>query len=395
MALTDGAPSPDLFRRWAGIAELAGAMERRVWVRAGAKSAVFPNLYCLLVGPPGTGKFIIEDVRGHWSEVVEPGTKVPAFRVAPDSMTKASLMDTIAKAKNTRITPSGPPYSYHSLLIAAEEFGVLVPDYEPTYIHSINSIFNNKAVHEESRRTGSVRELKIENPQVTILGGATPNYLADTFPEQAWTTGLARRILMVYAEDPPKKDLFYEPELHPEARGALLEKLGLVSQLYGQCKWEPSAAEHIAGWDRDDCPPKPTHSKLEHYNRSRTLQAMKLSVISCVSRTGKLVIGLPDVKRAIAWLIEIERLMPDIFRSMVGKSDAQVLEELHLFVETLWRKNKQQGVSGAMIEKFLSARVPSEKIERLRMVAERADMIARVAGTQDLFVPRPKHEHAE
>lgn len=399
MDLTAGEPSPDLFRRWSAISLVAGALERRVWVMAGRKTA-FANLYVLLVGPPGTGKNIISTVRQLWRETPEPGTKVKAFRVAPNNMTKASLLDTLAKAKQVRLRPEGPPLTYHSLLIAAAEFGVLLPDYDRAYIHTLNEIFDNPTVpFEESRRTGAVRDLKIELPQLNIIGGAQPSYLADTFPPEAWSTGLARRLIMVYCPEPPEQELFYDPELSEDLQSHLIHRLSQMSAMYGQMRWRQDAAAHIAAWHgvpgqaspRKDSAPK--HSKLVHYNNSRTLLAQKLAIVSAVARTGELVIELDDVKRALNWLLEAERLMPDIFREMIGKSDSQVIEELHYAITAMWSKNKQRPVNTSFMWNFLQQRVPSDKVGRIIETAERANIIARVGGAQDLWVPRPRHEH--
>jgi hypothetical protein len=54
---------------------------------------------------------------------------------------------------------------------------------------------------------------------------------------------------------------------------------------------------------------------------------------------------------------------------------------------------KQKPVNGEDIMRFLMTRVPSEKAEKILALAERANVIARVAGTQDLWVPRPKWGH--
>lgn len=392
MALTEGVPSPEIFRRWSAIAAVAGALERRVWVRTGQKTA-FANLYTLLVAPPAVGKYVIEEVRQLWTETREPDSKLAAFHVAPDNMTKASLMDTLAKAKAIRLVPAGPALTYHSLLIAAEEFQVLLPVFDQEYIGALNSIYNNKTRHEEARRHGPARELSIDFPQLNILGGAQPSYFVSTFPEEAWTTGFARRIIMVYAGDAPFQELFYDPEIEQGLRKQILAKLAHISQLYGPMLWTPAAAEGIASWHKKGGPPAPTHSKLVHYNRARSLHATKLAMISAISRTGALIIDTLDVSRAISWLVEAERLMPDIFREMIGKSDSQVIEEMHYFVQATWARQKQKAVLGADIMRFLLTRVPSDKAEKIMMMSEKADVIARVAGTNDLYVPRPRYDH--
>lgn len=392
MALTEGVPSPEIFRRWSAIAAVAGALERRVWVRTGQKTA-FANLYTLLVAPPAVGKFVIEEVRQLWTETLEPDSKLTAFKVAPDNMTKASLMDTLAKAKAIRLIPAGPALTYHSLLIAAEEFQVLLPVFDQEYIGALNSIYNNKTRHEEARRHGPARELVIDFPQLNILGGAQPSYFVSTFPEEAWTTGFARRIIMVYAGDAPFQELFYDPVIELGLRKQILAKLAHFSQLYGAMLWTPPAAEAIGAWHKKGGPPAPTHSKLVHYNRARSLHATKLAMISAISRTGSLIIDTIDVSRAISWLVEAEKLMPDIFREMIGKSDSQVIEEMHYFVQATWARQKQKPVLGADIMRFLLTRVPSDKAEKIMMMSEKADVIARVAGTNDLYVPRPRYDH--
>lgn len=396
--LVDGVVSPDLFKLWSGIGLVAGALERRVWAKVGDFST-YPNLYLLLVAPPGVGKQVIETVQMLWSETSEPGTSSsPAFHVAPDSVTKAALIDVLAESRRSFLPPAGAMLTYHSLLVAAEEFGVLLPAYDQEFIANLNKIFNNSEMpYRERRRTGNVRKLEIEKAQLNILAGVAPSYFVGTFPEEAWSTGFARRIIMVYSSETPFRELFQSSPDLTQVRSHLLYRLSHLAGLWGQMKWTQPAADLLAEWHRAGGGkgglPIPTHSKLEHYSRSRTMHAIKLTIVSAVSRTGQLVIELADVRRAIAWLLEAEVLMPDIFRAMQGKSDSQVIEEMHYYVQAQWARDRKGTVSGDSIRRFLISRVPSDKIEGLIQVADRANIISRVAGTSDSWVPRPRHEH--
>lgn len=376
---------------------VGGALERRVWART-SRGICFPNLYVLLVASPGVGKFMIEEVRGLWTEAREAEGNLRAFHVNPDSMTKASLVDTLAKSKRIKLQAEGPALVYHSLLVTAEEFSVLLPNYDMEYIGTLNSIFNNKGLHEESRRTGTVKELRIENPQLNILGGVQPSFLASNFPEEMWMTGLARRLLMIYSAEAPYRELTMYQTEHDRPKAQISARLSQLSGLMGEMKWRKEAFEKLARWDAkgggsSGGPPIPQHSKLSHYVRTRTEFAIKLSIISAISRSQLLIIEEIDVTRALEWLFEAELFMPDIFREMLGKSDTQVIEELHYFLMQLWLKDKQKPLHASHIYKFLSQRVPSEKIERLIQVAERANVIARIGGTEDLWIPRPKNTH--
>ena len=392
MTLTEGVNTPELFRLWSGISCVAGALERRVWAKVGVYHT-FPNLYVLLVAAPAVGKFVINTVRELWYSAKHPLTSGPAFCTAPDSITKAALIDRLAKCKQTFLPPNGSPLTYHSLLIAAEEFGVLMPGWDNEFIATLNSIYNNPTVpYAEERRHGPAREVSIENPCLNILGGAQPVWIGMTLPEEAWGMGLMTRIIMVYQSEGVYHPVFYEPETPEGLKASLAKRLGKLATLYGQFGWAADAAAYMQEMDEKGYPPTPTHSKLSHYVRRRRLHIIKLALVSACSRQSKMVIELVDVKRAIRWILQAEALMPDIFRDMIGRSDSQVIEELHYFITSLWAKSKGQAVHESSLINFLSARVPSEKVLKLIEVAERSNVIERMAGTST-YKPRPKHDH--
>lgn len=407
MAFTHHDPSPMPFRLWSGITAVAGAMERRVWARAVPRRDTYANLYTLLTGAPGVGKQCISTVRGLWKETKEAGSLASAFHVAPNNMTKASLIDRIGSSKNMRqVSWLKEPYVYNTLLVAAEEFQVLLPNYDTEYIATLNEVFNNPDYYEEDRRTGMVKHLLIENPQLTILGGVQPSYFVSTFPEEAWTTGFARRIIMVYANEAPAVTLFSNVDEDRELRAALLAQLSHISGLNGQMGWRPAARDALVGWSSKSLqggPPFPEHSKLLHYTNSRLMFVVKLAMVAAVSRSGGLVIEEEDVRRAIVWLLEAEAKMMDVFREMLGKSDSAVIDELHYNVTRIYLMKKQRPIHSEVIYEFLRQRVPSEKVERVFIIAVRSGIIfnpdqaecAKLKVTwpqESLWLPKGKHE---
>lgn len=379
-------------RLWSAIGMVAGALERRVWINPGP-GPVYPNLYTLLVAPPGVGKYVVNTVRELMFDVLAPGTKTKAFKVAPDNMTKAALLDRLAKSKQTLLPPRGAPVEFHAMMIAAEEFGVLLPAWDNEFIAALNSIYNNPTVpYSEERRHGPARELSIPFPNLNILGGVQPVWLGMTLPEEAWGMGLMTRMIMIYSAEGITRSLAYTVPMEPQLREKIISSLGALSQLYGAFQWGAGAFEFLDEWHIHNGPPTPTHTKLGHYNRRRTLHIIKLSMIASVAASTALVIELIHVKRAINWLLDAEKLMPDIFRDMIGKSDTQIIEELHYFVTANWAKEKGKPVHPSVLINFLRQKVPSDKIDKIIAVAEASNIIARVAGGVG-YLPRPKHEH--
>lgn len=384
---TDGIASPDNFRLWSGISLVAGALERRVWLKT-RKGLCYPSLYVFLMAAPGIGKYVIEEVRGLWRETKEATSSSLAFSVAPDSVTKAALIDSLVKSKRTRVVAgTGDALTTHSLLVAAEEFAVLCPFYDIEFMATMNSMFNSKPLHEEARRSGNVREVRMENPLINLLAGYQPALMATTFPEEAWSSGFTRRIIMVYSGDRPYHDLFDEPDNVDVVRQSILQRLSKLSGVYGQCSWDNDAREFIREWDRSGGQPRPKHSKLRHYCQSRTHFVLKLAIVSNFSSVANGHLRLFDFKRAVSWLTEAERVMPDVFRDMIGKSDQAIYEELRYFIISEYQRAGRTPVKRNIVWKFVGARVPSDKIGRLIEAALAADFIALWMGSPDDFIP--------
>ena len=393
LSYTEGAPSPEIFRLWSAIACIGAALERRVWTLS-AGLPIYPNLYTLLVAPPGVGKYIIHEVQSIWIETRN-------LKVAPHSTTKASLIDSLKESLRV-INGGGELIEYHSLQVAAEEFGVLVPAYDLEYLSNLNHIFNNPSFHSEKRRSiNKGEDLIVTNPQLNILAGTQPGYLGTLFPEEAWTMGLASRLLMIYAGDPIQVELFPENDILADrirGRAGFVKLISGLNDLRGCFDWTDDAIQVIRSWYLAGMPPRPDHSKLTFYSSRRILHLFKLAMIAAVSRSQDLVITLADLSRARDWLLEAEVQMPNIFRAMSHRSDYEIMQELHVYLWSRWSnpKNKQLPLREDLLYTYLSTKCTSERAPRIVDVMERGGLISRVAGTKSpeaLYIPNPRKEH--
>jgi hypothetical protein len=382
---TEGIPSPRIFRQWAAICTLAGALERRVHIVSAGKT-LFPNMYVLLVGTPGVGKTqVIEHVNDLWHVFTE-------LHVAPHDVTKAALIDCLAQASSRRVLGESELLEYNSLLVAADEFGVLVPSHDLEFLSTLNRIFDNPPQHRQNRR-GLQQQVDITNPQLNIVGGVQPAYLANLLPEEAWSMGFMSRVIMVFSGEKVKfkLNLRSDAKLRGNAavRDVLISKTQKILGLFGRLDWTEEAENAVEKWNEGGLEPVPEHSKMEHYNQRRLLHVLKLCIISAVSRSS-FVIDALDFNRARDWLFEVEQFMPDVFREMVQRSDRQVIDELHWYAWKLWVKDKQP-IHEARLFEFLRIRAPSDKIPRILDIAVRAGMFENLG--LNFYKPKPKHEH--
>lgn len=363
MAFTEGQPTPPRFRRWAAIEAIAGALERRVWTITAGRPT-YPNLFVLLVGPPTSGKTVAIDI------VYDLWRETKCFHVAPKAITTAGLVDSLKEADRKQLI-AGQLLEYHSLLIPCPEFGTFIHAHDLEMLANLNDIWDCPRVYGQKRRhVNGGKTIEIIYPQINILGGAQPGFLASVMPEEAWSMGFTSRLVMVYCQESPQVALFGGKTLDAGKRRQLQSQMILMSKAHGQFQWEPEAAMDIERWYAAKLEPIPTHHKLQNYTGRRLLQYLKLCMVSAVARTIarpeglELILRLDDMERAREWLLEAESVMPDVFREMTNRSDIDVIKELHF---AMWQRYapKKQPIHGEFIHAFLAQRISSEKIAKV------------------------------
>jgi hypothetical protein len=365
---TAAIPSPEIYRLWTAITAVSGVLERKVWTNL-AGGAIYPHVYTLLVGPPASGKTLaIRPVRDLWSHI-------NGLNLSPDNVTKASLMDVLARSLRTVMNGHGLAYSFSAMNVAVSEFGVFLARHDTEFLSAINNIFDSPPIYTEERRSSGA--LEINKPHLVLLCGTQPDFLNSILPEEAWGMGFTSRLIMIYADSSMQKDLFSTVTVNsPLLQSELTKRF----ELKGEFSWSKNAIDEINAWNRAGLPPVPTHSKLQHYNGRRALHTVKLAMISAASRGAELRVLVEDFERAQSWLLEAEKTMPDIFRAMGAKSDSQVIVDMHYHLYMLWSRTKlsdRKPLSTQQMYEFLHSRVPSDKISRLIDVAEKTGYIRR------------------
>lgn len=383
---TDYLPSPQLFRRWAGIAAVAGALERRVWVHTQG-SNLYPNLYTILVAPPGVGKSVVTNlVEKLWQDI-------PDHFVAPSNITKAALIDELQSAARTIMRPrdNPPTVTFNSLKILSNELGVLLPAYEGEFMSTLTDLYDGSR-YMERRRSSKTGAILIERPQFNLLAATTPGHLNDFLPAGAFDQGFLSRCFLVYSGDMQLRPLFDVAQGSSEKWTALNRDMRRIGSIYGEMRFTPEAAKLITAWHMGGRAPVPGHPKLNNYNTRRTLHLLKLCMVASVSAGDSLSINEEHYNCALNWLLEVESHMPDIFKSMASGGDAKSIEECWYYVFQLFAKTKAP-VPEAKVFQFLQERVPAHSVERIVDVMVRAGLLkaTEVNKLGRCFTPKEKH----
>ena len=369
-------------------------MERRCYVTTGT-GRLNPNLYTMLIGRPGVGK----------GNALGPGLDIyralsgtdshtgPIYSTAPKDATKEALVDFLASKPVRRRyqNPStGMVEEYNAALLAVPEFGNLIGDYNNKLLDFLNDVFDSSEPYREVRRYRKAEEqIYIPRPILSLLVGTTPSYIMSAFPPAAWDQGFMARTIMVYSSEAVRKPIFSRSEPDKELKHTLSEDLRKMSFLSGEFKLDPAVVETLEIWHDAGMPPIPSHHRLHHYNTRRIVHLLKLLMVASVDRGDSMEITFEDFEFARDTLLEVEQTMPDIFMEMSAKSDDHHLKQLQNYCWRVYLATNKTPVEESFLLKFLGTQVPTWQVDKLLDLAERSDLIARVAGTKT-YIPRPR-----
>lgn len=363
--------SPEIWCRWAGIALIAGAIEQKVWART-RKGFLYPNQYIVLVGSPGTGKTVLtSEVYSFWDALRSEDDK--AFYLAASSVSAQSLLDEVNDAKRSVTPPGGAaPVEFNTCAVCLNELSTFLADYENIFTSVLQELYDVKPIGERKRTAG--RNYRIKRPQLNLLAGCTPSYLASNLPEAAWDQGFLARSTLIYSgAELNTDDVFEIPASQDRLRDALLKEFKHIYTLYGECNFEP-ARKLIHNWLLEGAPPVPEHPKLLHYNTRRQAHLIKLCIIACVADGDSLIVTPEHFRTALGWLLNAEHYMSEMFKALVVGATRSAIDQVWYEVAKIWAK-EQKPIAEQRIIQLLLQVVDAPSVMRVFDAMKRAGIL--------------------
>jgi hypothetical protein len=392
---TEEVTAPALFKKWAAISTIAGAMERRLWITTN-NGVLYPNLYVMLIGPAGTGK----------GNVLRPSRSllksVKELHVSFTSMSAASAMDALNEATRTIVQPAKvPPYlEYNSLFMHIPELMVLIPAYDMEMMGKLTDIYD--CLYYEERKRTLKTKIEIKNPQFNMLSGTTTSYLNHLLPQGAWEQGFMSRTIMVFSMDRDPTNLILDDPTNIDNEETplfqeLSHELNNIANRYGKISWTREASATMIRWAHEGLMPAPDHPKLQGYNARRIAHMLKLCMIFSVARSDDFLITLNDFQNAQEILISTEYFMPDVFKAASSGGDSSAIDDIFHYMLATYTKRKMKPISQGELVTFVQSKVPAHSVMRVIEIMYKSNMIEIVgadARGNPLYKPVARQLHS-
>lgn len=372
--------APIEYNTWCGITAILATLKRNVWIER-PKFKLYPNIYTILVGPPGVGK----------GTAINPLLEVlniaGTANISPDRITAEELIKSLADGFGAGIKTTAGKVSIHkdsTTIIAATEL--------PIYLNSSNwtlelmcELWDNKPMG-TSYSTKTKGSFTATDTCVSLVGGCVPDFIRKINKDamSAVTGGFTTRCIFVYAGDKIYKDPWkvVDQTIEKKMKDALANDLVHISTLQGEIKFTLAAqtmwTKHVNGVTNNQ---DPFESEVLAGFKSRNMaHTFKAAMALSVAESDKLVIDDRHMYNAIGLVNKVRDKIDIVFRCVGESPIAMAQDRVLTFVD------REGIVSRSKILRYLGRHITDEDLTKVMRVLVGSGLVKEIQqGNQMMF----------
>lgn len=273
---------------------------------------VFPNLYVVLVGPPGNKKTSAMNVAYKLLGVL-PNTPLSA-----DCLTKEKLVLDMAEQETVNsLLPTGHEEQvFTPMTMMASELSEFLGAGGAGMISFLTACYDLPIYEVRTKNKGTTR---LVGPYLNLLACTTPDWITTYLRSDIISGGFSRRALFVYEKTDAGRVAF--PVITQDAKDAwdrVIAKAKLVTKLTGQFAWDPPARAHFEQWYNNL--QIPSDETVVGYYKSKHIQLLKISMLIALSEGQELVLRKEHLEFGLALLQLAEENLASVF-SGIGRNE--------------------------------------------------------------------------
>ena len=337
--------SPIIFHRWSLITCLAAYLGRQVWLPFG-QFRVFPNMYVMLLGEPGTRKSSSIKIAKKMISKTGYGKDFGSFSAEKTTKEKFLLDLEGLTPDDGEVTSSSVMENLfgeagvgngeaREVFIVADEFNDFMRCGDLEFHSMLGALWDwDDESNCYKQRLKNSKSISIYQPTINILGGNTHTGFAEMFPPQAIGQGFLSRMLLIFSEPSGIKIAFPEPP--PETlENKLIEDLQRIkANVIGAVTLNEKAKEVLQvlynsyeGF---------TDVRFTSYFTRRYTHLLKMCIL-CAATRFSTTITMADVVLANTILSYAEHFMPKALGEFGKAKNADVANKILTF---LTKENK-------------------------------------------------------
>lgn len=323
---------PPLYNEWGGLLAISSTLGRNFWITRG-HFKVFPNLYVMLMGEPGTGKGLacsllqsLLEESGYEYFAADRSSKEKFIQDLADGITfNRKQMESLftspifGNSEGSEELNSTP----RECFIIAEEFQDFLGQNNIDFIAFLTKLWSYAGTYRYRLKTG--RSVGISQPCINILGGSTSATFALTFPPEIAGQGFLARLILVGGEPNGKRISFPKPPDDQQKSELSAFLMGVKLECTGEIRISAKTFELLDKINQEfggvDDP------RFRDYNTRRFSQLLKLTIICCAARASK-ELSVDDLDKADDLLRRTELIMPRSLGSFGASRNSAIANKI-------------------------------------------------------------------
>ena len=347
---------------YAALVALSSFASRKVWIKQGYFD-VYPNIYVVLVGPPGSRKSTAMSICKKLLRKVED---IP---FSAECQTKESLVKELATYSRSYQNPEDNSLVvYTPITVCVTELSQFLGASNAHMIDFLTTIYDLEIYDAKTKNKGMET---IMGPYVTLLACTTPSWITARLRDDVISGGFSRRALFVYETERSSRITF--PEVLPEAQAAwerLTEYGKKLKDIHGPFSWTKAAIEFYDNWYQTlKIPDDPTTSG---YFETKQMQLLKISMLVSLSERLDLVLEQNHIETGLSLLSLVERNLSKVFEG-IGRN------ELNSIATKILELLQQSGplIPEKKIYSIMYREASTDELMKILMHLEKTDRIER------------------
>lgn len=322
-AYTDDGFIPPQFNTWTALSIIAGALERKVWLPWSDSYSFYPNIYALLISPPGDGKSMAINTGIKLLQAVNKKTGL--LNIMPNQVTEAKFIElmgtgrSFSENKSEKEIIHGQNAGYYFASEASNELKNVFGD----FIACLTSFYDCPDTWERATKKDG-KKIQLKNVCMNLIAGSTFDYLGKLVNDENIRGGFASRLIYIVSKNKEVYDQQFQQGISESVtaaerevyKDALIDDLTSISKMVGPMK---ASQEFGKAWEKwypefERNRRKLQSEKLQSLIARANTNVLKVSMLLSAAESDDRELKLKHWTQAVELVLPLYESLPSLFR---------------------------------------------------------------------------------